>query len=146
MQSQQMTERIDSRMHLRSLATLGSVITGATARGRRRLQGATIQDHGGGLAFTLGILTQQNPQVFDHRLEAPSIDPAPHLLINHLPGRKIVRQHPPMAPGLGDISQSVEHSPQWILTLLRVLPAKSQIRRYKSPLFIRYIRLIPATI
>ena len=118
-----MTQRIDSRMHLRSLAALGSIVTAAGSRLGRRLQRAAIKDHGRRLAVAPCKLTQQNAQIIDHNLEAPRIDPPPHLLVNHLPWRQVVRHKAPLAACLGDIAKPVEYIPKGIIPLRRILAA-----------------------
>ena len=51
-----------------------------------------------------------------------------------------------MATGFRYVAQRVEHIPQRIIALLRILAAKRQIRRHKQPLLIGHIGLIASTI
>ena len=58
-QSQQMAQRIHSRMYFRSFAPFGSVIACSRSRFRRRLQGTAVQDHRRRLFFAPRELPQQ---------------------------------------------------------------------------------------
>jgi hypothetical protein len=87
------------------------------------LQGAAIQNHRRRLALAAGKLTQQYAQILDQNLKTLSVHPAPHLLINHRPGRQIVRHHAPLVAGLYDIAQSVEYRSQRMLSLRCILTA-----------------------
>lgn len=49
MQREQLSQRIDNRMDLAALASLGSVISGAHTRLGRRLRRTAVQYHGAGL-------------------------------------------------------------------------------------------------
>lgn len=60
----------------------------------------------------------------DHDLEAVSLDPTPHLLIDHVPWRKVVGQNPPVASSFGNVAQRVEDGAQWILLLPGILATK----------------------
>jgi DNA-directed RNA polymerase subunit alpha len=93
----------------RTLAAFGSVVAAARARFRRRLQRTAIQNHRRGLAFAPCKLAQKNAQILHHDLEAPRIDPAPHLLIDRLPRRQIVGQKTPLTARLGDVTNRVEY-------------------------------------
>jgi len=141
-QRQQVSKRVNGCMNLRSLAPLGAVVARACTRLRRRSQRATIEDHRGWLCFAACVFAQKPAQILDHRLEATRINPAPHLLIDNLPRWQIVGQHAPVAAGLGHIAQRVEHCPQGILPLPRILATKRQIGRHERPFLIRHIRLI----
>jgi len=85
-------------------------------------------------------------QILDQCLEAMSINPTTHLLINNMPWWQVVGQHAPVTAGLGYITQRVEDGAQRVLALLRILATQRQIRRYKCPLFIRHIRRIARAI
>ena len=98
----------------------------------RLAQGVTMDR--GRLRLASGMLTQKNAQILDYTLEPTGIDPAAHLLINYGSRRQVIGQHPPMAAGLDNIAQPVEHHAKRILPLLRILTTKRQIRRYKDPL------------
>jgi hypothetical protein len=60
-QRQQMTQRIDGRMHLGSLAPPGSVVASACARFGRGLDRAAVRNHCRRLFLTAGKLPQQLP-------------------------------------------------------------------------------------
>jgi len=62
-QRQQVAQRIDGRVYLRSLTPLGPIVTGPRARLRRRLQSAAVEDHRSRLGPAPGILAQQLAQI-----------------------------------------------------------------------------------
>lgn len=138
-----MAQRIHRSVHLRSLSPLGSVVSSAAARLRRGLQGPTVQNHRRGTGLAPGKLAQQTAQILDHDFKAAGIEPAPHLLIDHRPGRQIVRHEAPLVAGLHDIPQAVEHRSQRIVPLCCILPAQRQIRSHKRPLLICHVAWIP---
>jgi len=105
-----------------------------------------VEDLHGLLREYAGHKAQQLTQVLDHGFKTTGLDPAPHLLIDHRPRRKIVGQHAPVTAGLGYITQRVEDAPQGILALLGVFAAKSSIGSHKSPLLVGHIRRIAQSV
>ena len=69
-QSRQVLQRAHHRMHLRSLALLGSVRKGAYPQLRRRLQDAAIDDYRRRQCLAPAKLAQQQAQVLDHHLKS----------------------------------------------------------------------------
>jgi hypothetical protein len=55
--------------------------------------------------------------ILDHDFKTSHRHPAPHLLINHGPRRRIVGQLAPMATGFGDKANSFEDITQRIIPL-----------------------------
>src|SRR5207249_6836512 len=92
--------RASRRMHLRSLAALGSVVAATRARLRRGLQRSAVHHHRRGPWLASRELTQQRAQVLHHDPEAPGPYPTPRLLIHRWPRRQIVGHHPPVRPRL----------------------------------------------
>jgi hypothetical protein len=87
MQRQQMAQRIDRRMNLRSLAPLGSVVAGPRSRLRRRSQRTAVDTHRRRLAFATAEMPQQFLHIGHQNLEDPGFHPAPHLLVHRRPRR-----------------------------------------------------------
>jgi hypothetical protein len=133
---------VHRRMHFGTLAPLGPIVSSARARLRRGLDRAAVQDHRRRLRVASGELTQQRPQVFDDALEDAGKYPSLGLLVDRRPRRQIVRHKTPLIAGLDDVAKAIEHSPQGVLPLRRVLPAQSQIPRHKTPFLIAYVTRI----
>src|ERR1700722_15231791 len=86
-----MTQRIDRRMYLRALASLGAIVSGPRSRLRRRLQRAAIDDHRRRLRLAPCELAQQRTHVPPQDLEDPGPYPALRLLIDRIhPGKRTV--------------------------------------------------------
>src|ERR1700720_1039909 len=134
-----MTQRIDRRMHLRSLAPLGAIVSGPRSRLRRRLQGAAMHDHRRRLRLSPRELAQQRTHILHQHLEDPSPHPALRLLIDRRPWWQIARHEAPLVASAHDVAKAVEYRPQRVLALRRVLSAQRQIRSHKRPLLIAHI-------
>jgi len=61
----------------------------------RRAQWAAVKDRRRGLFVPALTEAQRGSEVVDHRLKDPGRDPSACLLVDGLPRRKIVGQHPP---------------------------------------------------
>jgi hypothetical protein len=71
-QGKQMAQRIDRRMYLRPLASLGAIVSGPRSRLRRRLQRAAIDDHRRRLRLAPCELAQQRTHILHQDLEDPA--------------------------------------------------------------------------
>jgi hypothetical protein len=109
---------------------------------RGGLQRAAVEDDGAGIAFALQSHAQDGPQIMSHRLEASGLDPAPGLLIDNLPGRQIMRHHPPLSSHFNQVAKGVEGFPQWIHSLRCLLTHQSEITHAELPFLIAHIRRI----
>src|SRR3712207_6007700 len=81
-------------MHLRSLLALSPIVAGSMPTLGRRAQCAAVKDRRRGLFVPALTEAQQGSEVVDHRLKDPGGYPPPCLLVDGLPRRKIVGQHP----------------------------------------------------
>lgn len=109
---------------------------------RRRAQGPAVDDGGLRLLVPACGETQDDAQVPSQSLDASRTQPSLRLLIDDLPGRKIVRHPTPRRAGLHDIAQAVEHLAQRMDALRALFGQKRQIRRDKRPLLVGNIRRI----
>jgi hypothetical protein len=125
-------------MYLRTLASFGAIVPGSRSRLRPRLQRAAINDHRRRLRLAPCELAQQRTHIHQD-LEDPGPYSALRLLIDHRLGRKIARHETPLVAGARDVAKVVEHRPQRMLALRRVLPAQGQIRCHKRPLLVAHI-------
>ena len=98
-QNQQMSQRINRNMHLASFAPFGSIIAAIASTFRRRLQGPAVEKGSTGLSFATLDAAQQQAQVVDYDLETAYRQPVLGLLIDNIPGRQVVQQHPPSGSG-----------------------------------------------
>src|SRR5262245_52315986 len=70
-----------------------------------------------------------HPQVVGHGPEDPGGQPPPGLLVDGGPGREVVGHVPPLAAGLDQPAQGVEHLPQ-------VLPPLRGARPHQGPVVV----------
>src|ERR1700722_196185 len=99
-----MTQRIDRRMYLRALASLGAIVSGPRSRLRRRLQRAAIDDHRRRLRLAPCELAQQRTHVLHQDLEDPGPYPALRLLIDRRPWWQIARHEAPLVAGAHNVA------------------------------------------
>jgi len=135
----QVAQRIDSRMHFRTVAPLVPVIPGAWPGFAAALQGAAVQNDGAGL--TPAALTDANNRahVADHCLKAARLIPAPELLIHRRPRQQIVGQHAPCSACAGQPPKGVEHFAQAVPPLGCLLVNQGKVRRHEVPLLVTHV-------
>jgi hypothetical protein len=73
----------------------------------------------------------QAAQIFDHDFKTASIQPAPHLRIDHWPRRQSMRHDPLLVANLHDRAQPVEYRTQRMPALCCILAAQRQVRHHK---------------
>ena len=81
----------------------------------------------------------QHAQVMAHRLEDARLDPALALLIDHLPGRQIVRQSAPRTARPHHVAQAVKHLAQRVNALTAILRQQTQVGTHEQPLLVAHI-------
>src|SRR3712207_3635639 len=108
-------------MHLRSLLALSPIVAGSMPTLGRRAQCAAVKDRRRGLFVPALTEAQQCSEVVDHRLKDPGGYPLPCLLVDGLPRRKIVGQHPPRSSRTHNPPQGVENLSKVVGTLGRIL-------------------------
>ena len=89
-----------------------------------------------GLALAPLCYANDGAQVRHHRLEATRIKPTPALLVDRLPRRQIVGQHPPGRSRAHQPTQGVEDLTQIVLALRRLRVHQGQVGRSEAPFFI----------
>ncbi len=82
-----------------------------------RLQHAAVEDRGRWLFLPSLSQAQQNPQIVDHRIEHPCLEPALGLLIDHFSRRQITEHHAPRRSCSHNPAQSIEHFTQLMYPL-----------------------------
>jgi hypothetical protein len=105
MQDQQMPERVDGQQ----LLALGPVIAGSCSAFRGRAQCAAVDDRSARLPAASRGEPQHNAQILRQGLEASGAQPALRLLVDDLPGRKVVGRPALGRARLDDVAQTVEH-------------------------------------
>src|SRR5260221_2548702 len=133
-------------MGLRALASFVTIVAGAGSALRRRLHRAPVEDGGRRLHRARGQQAQHLAQIVREGFKDPGSDPALGLIIDGMPGRQIVGDHPPRATRPHHVTQGVEHRPQGMISLRRVGLHGRQIRSAKRPFFISDIALVTALV
>ena len=77
---------------------------------------------------------EHGAEVVDDGLEAAGGEPAPGLLIDHLPGRKVLGQVTPGRAGADDPTQGVEDVAEAVDALAGVLGQEAEIGDHELPL------------
>ena len=126
-------------MDLRAPLLLRPVVAGPAAALGRRLDRAAVEDDRGGLGPAALQEPGHDAEVVGDMLEDAGLDQAAGLLVHGGPRREVVRQQPPLAAGLDDISRGVEQLAEGMLALRGILPHQGQIRREKLPLGVGYV-------
>ena len=136
-----MSQGVHRQVRLRPSLALGPVVAGAPfgAALGRRLQGPTVQDCGAGLGRPPRCHTQHLSEVMDDRLEAFGSNPALGLLVDGLPGRQVMRQHPPGRAGASQIAQTIEEFSEVVPPLGRIGRHQGQVRGGEGPLVIGHV-------
>ncbi len=142
MQREQVAQRVDRHVDLRTLLAFATVIAGALAALRRGTQRPAVDDRGGRLGLTTRRQSQHRAQVVHQRLETARRQPTLRLLVHRRPRRQVVGHPPPRRPRFHDVAQAVKHLPKGVLPLPRILPLQQQVRRHQRPFLITYIRRI----
>lgn len=130
-----MAERVDGQVDFRAFLALGAIVGGLRAALGRRTQGPTVE---GCTRFrqTSGGQAQQGAQVVGQRIEAAGCQPALSLLVDGLPGRKVVGHQAPRRARLHHVAQAVEHRAQAMLALPGVLAQQRQVMGDQRPILI----------
>jgi hypothetical protein len=106
-----MTERINRHMNFRSALACGAVISGGLAAFRRRAQRPAINDSGRRLSLALRRQTQDRAQILSPGLTTSCRQPPMGLLMNQMPGPKVIRPSVPRDAVADHVAQGFEHSP-----------------------------------
>jgi len=119
-----------------------AIIAGALSALGPRLKRATVQNHSRGVGSAVSVQAQKEAQIMDYGLKNASRDPALGLLIDGLPRREVVRQHPPGRSTPHDPPEPVKDLAQFVGALRNIFSEKCQIRGDKSPLLVGNIAWI----
>ena len=136
MQGQKVSQRVDGQMDLRPLLAFGPIVTGPFAALGCRAQGPAIKDGRARLRIATGGQAQQRAQIIGQLLEAPGRQLALRLLVDGLPGWKVVGHPPPWRARLHHIAQPVEHLAERMLALPCILAQQRQVGGDKRPFVI----------
>ncbi len=142
-QRQQVAQRVDRDVDLRSFAPLGPVVACPRTRLGRGLKRTAVDADRSRLALAPAPLAPQRANILHQQLETAGLEPALHLLVHHPPGTKLARQKTPLSARTGHVAHRVEHPTQIMLPLRAVLTAQQEIRQHERPLLVRHITRIP---
>jgi hypothetical protein len=126
-QRQQSAQRIHGLMYLGALAPLVAVVASPCPTLGARLQHAAVEDRRRGLSRAPERQAQQQTQVMDQGLKAAGVHPAPRLLVDRGPGRKVGRQQPPGSARAHQPAQGIEDLAQRVAPLQRVFGQQQQV-------------------
>ena len=99
-----------------------------------RLHRAAVEDRGGGLGVTPGGEAEHGAEVVDDRLEASGGEPAPGLLVDHLPGREVLGEVAPRGSGPHRPAQGVEDVAEVMDPLAGILRQQTEIGQDEFPI------------
>lgn len=128
---QQASIGVDDNVPLAADRLLGSVIAALRPRGRR-LYRLAVEHSSAGAGFSTGPLAVNHQGDVVDRAEQHEPHEAPEPPIDRLPGRKVLRQHPPAAARTGHVADSVQHLPH---VHLRLAPPFRRLRQQGSDPF-----------
>lgn len=138
MECQQIAQRIDGHVDLRTLLAFALVIAVPLAAIGCGAQRAAINAHCAGFCLAALCQAQRRALIVDQRLEASRRQPTLRLLVHRRPRRKVVWRPSLRCACLHDMPQSVEHLAQIMLPLAGILALQKQIRRNQRTLLIQY--------
>ena len=98
-----------------------------------RLQRAAVEDGRRRLCRAPCGKPEDDAQIVDNRGEGTGLEPPLALLIDRLPRREVVRQHPPFRPGTHDPAQGVEDDAQIVVALRGIEAHQGQIGEDEVP-------------
>jgi len=134
-QGQQVAHRVHRHVDLRAHLALVAVVARTRSALTGTLQRAPVDHRRTGLAFAALADANDAAHVAHHGLETPGLVPAPPLLVDRRPGRKVIGQQPPRCASAGQPAQRVEHLAQRVAPLRGLFVDQRQVRRHEVPLF-----------
>src|SRR5215208_1760403 len=139
-QSEQVSQSVHRRMHLRALLVLVSVVAAPRAALGGRPQRARV--HYGRLRLRSPLLRkpqEEYAQIVDHLLEDSRLEPSLRLLVDGFPRRQVVRHVSPRRAGAYDPPQPVQDLAKIVLALRGVLSDEREVWGHERPLFVRNV-------
>jgi hypothetical protein len=136
MQCQSVAQGINGEMNCCSVSSHGAVPTGMGAPFGRTRERSAIEKGRRGLWFASGWEAQQFAPVLEVTLEQARLDPGLGLVLDHVPGRQVVRQIAPRTAGFHHVPQTFKDFAQIIAALPDKRVHERQIGSYQGPLFV----------
>jgi hypothetical protein len=146
MQCQRMPQRVRRHVHCVAPFAVGAIVARPSATFGSGLQGPIVEDRPRRLAGRAFGQAQHSSQVMHHPFEHARFQPPLGVLIDHLPGRQIIRHHPPGGASSDHAAQVVERFAQGIDPLRGFLGHQRQIRGNECPLFVSDIARICSSV
>ena len=125
---EQVSQRIHGDMDLRAVGSLVAVVTGSVPTFGRAAEHAAVQHRSCRLLVAAFEDAFKQPQLVGDLLEDTGLMPAPGLLVDRVPRRKVAGQIPPRAASPHDVPDPVEQIPHRVLPLRSVLSHQRQKR------------------
>src|SRR5215216_2050168 len=137
--SEQVSQSVHRRMHLRALLVLMSVVAAPRAALGGRPQSERVHYGRRRLRSPLLRKPQKYAQIVDHLLEHSRLEPSLRLLVDGFPQRQVVGHVSPRRAGAYDPPQPVQDLAKIVLALGGVLSDECEVWGHERPLFVRNV-------